>query len=75
MLFYEKNVCHITIVYGICLKVQKYIHDIDKTNNIDDDDDVNTTTTTTNNNNNNSITNNRNAKRTSQDAIAPAESL
>ena len=50
-----KNVRYITIVSGICLKVQKYIHAIDKTNNfVDDDDDDD-------DNNNNNSNNNRNA--------------
>ena len=44
---------------GICLKVQLYIHAIDKTNNFADDDDDDDD----NNNNNN---NNNNAKRTSE---------
>ena len=45
---------------GICLKVQLYIHAIDKRNNFADDDDDD------DNNNNNNNNNNRNAKRTSE---------
>ena len=45
---------------GICLKVQLYIHAIDKTNNFADDDDDD------DDNNNNNNNNNNNAKRTSE---------
>ena len=53
MLFYEKNLCYITVQNGICLKAQKYIHDIDKRKNIDDDDDEGDNNNNNNNNNSN----------------------
>ena len=45
---------------GICLKVQKYIHAIDKTNNFADDDDDDDDNSNNNNNNNNNNYNNSN---------------
>ena len=51
---------------GVSLKVQKYIHAINKTNTIDDDDDDDDNNNNHSYNNNNNNNNNRNAKRTSE---------